>query len=113
MFSFSCNFYEEAYRNSCRKFAVCWYRKMFIYFLSLYYIYLTVGELEAGHTEHNLTECDHEILKKKNGAIGDHKNSQKTRHAGDYNISINGKKDDHKMKTKSTKNCHENTGKLA
>jgi hypothetical protein len=39
-----------------------------------------------------------------NGAIGDHKNVPKIpAPAGDYKIPINGKKDDHKMKTKSTK----------
>jgi hypothetical protein len=66
MSSLSCNFYKEAYRNSCRE-VFCFARTeecLFI-FLSLYFIYLTVGELEAGHTEHNLTECDHEILKKR------------------------------------------------
>jgi hypothetical protein len=66
MFSFSCNFYEEAYRNSCRE--VCGFARTeeYLFILnSLYFIYLTVGELETSHTEHNLTECDHEILKKR------------------------------------------------
>jgi hypothetical protein len=70
MFFFSCNFYEEAYRNSCRKFVVLLVKKnVYLFFLSLYFIYLAVGELEAGHTEHNLTECDHEILRKKTARL--------------------------------------------